>query len=379
METEKKLRPGGKRIYKLPRGLYQKVQGSKVFYIRYVDSEGRLRRERAGSKADAIDLVRKRKSDALRKIKLPEKLGRRAVSFAELCDDAKKYAQANNEGHQADVCRIEALRSEFGDRNAELIPIADFRKWFDQQKWKDGTYNRCRTVLFSIYRLGIENTKVTTNPARVLKRRRVSDDRVRFLGQRAPTPTDVEYLRSLDTEEARLRAVIEHDYPDHMDEFIIALNTGLRRKEQYVRINWAGIDLIRKDLFVPKSKNGEARHIPLNCEAREAFERLRRRTVRDETIPIHIDGPIFPGRNGERLTSARHWFEDAIEKGGIRDFTWHDLRHTFASRLIMAGVDIRTVADLMGHKRIQMTMRYAHLAPDHRQSAVERLCASQGA
>lgn len=62
-----------------------------------------------------------------------------------------------------------------------------------------------------------------------------------------------------------------------------------------------------------------------------------------------------------------------IPEAGLVDFTWHDLRHTFASRLVMADVDIRTVAELMGHKKIQMTMRYAHLAPEHKLVAVERL------
>ena len=80
-------------------------------------------------------------------------------------------------------------------------------------------------------------------------------------------------------------------------------------------------------------------------------------------------------RRGRPLLSARHWFEDAIAKAGISNFTWHDIRHTFASRLVMAGVDLRTVAELMGHKKIQMTMRYAHLAPSHKLDAVGKLSA----
>ncbi len=66
-------------------------------------------------------------------------------------------------------------------------------------------------------------------------------------------------------------------------------------------------------------------------------------------------------------------FEPAVEKTGLKDSTWHCSRRTFASRLVMAGVDIRTVAQLMEHSTIQMTMRYAHLAPEHAQSAVEKL------
>jgi len=67
------------------------------------------------------------------------------------------------------------------------------------------------------------------------------------------------------------------------------------------------------------------------------------------------------------------WFEIAVEAAGIENFTWHCLRHAFASRLVMAGVDIRTVAELMGHKSLQMTMRYAHLAPQHNAQAVAKL------
>jgi hypothetical protein len=75
----------------------------------------------------------------------------------------------------------------------------------------------------------------------------------------------------------------------------------------------------------------------------------------------------------ERLCGYKHWFDPAVETAGIRDFTWYCLRHTFASRLVMAGVDLRTVAELMGHKTIQMTRRYAHLAPEHNLAAVEKL------
>ena len=63
-----------------------------------------------------------------------------------------------------------------------------------------------------------------------------------------------------------------------------------------------------------------------------------------------------------------------LSNWGIANFHWHDLRHTFASRLVMAGVDIRTAQELMGHKTIQVTMRYAHLAPQHQLEAVQRLC-----
>ncbi len=75
-----------------------------------------------------------------------------------------------------------------------------------------------------------------------------------------------------------------------------------------------------------------------------------------------------------RLVSPREWFDPTVREARVPEFTWHCLRHTFASRLVMAGVDLRTVQELMGHKTIQMTVRYAHLAPKHQLAAVQRLC-----
>jgi site-specific recombinase XerD len=74
----------------------------------------------------------------------------------------------------------------------------------------------------------------------------------------------------------------------------------------------------------------------------------------------------------------RRWFEPVVKASGLLAFTWHCLRHTFASRLVMAGVDIRTVQELLGHKTISMTVRYSHLAPKHTLAAVERLDAPTG-
>jgi hypothetical protein len=76
--------------------------------------------------------------------------------------------------------------------------------------------------------------------------------------------------------------------------------------------------------------------------------------------------------------AIRRWFEEAIFKAGIEDFSWHCLRHTFCSRLIMAGVPLKTAQELMGHKTIQMTARYAHLAPEYPRNAVEMIAGVSG-
>ncbi|MBZ5687258.1 MAG: site-specific integrase [Acidobacteriia bacterium] len=352
-----------KKIVKKIRGVFEKVPRSGEWWIQYFDSEGRRRREKAGTKGNAIDLYRKRKLEALTGAKLPEKLRFRVVKFSEIAEDARTYVRTNNSGFKFDEYRLNRLIAEFGNRPAE-ISIEDLRRWIGEQDWSPATCNRYKTMLSLVYRLGIEHKKVKTNPAKLLKRKREDNERVRFLGQLLPEKTEDEDLKDLKDEEARLRAVVVKDYPAHLPELMIALHTGMRPSEQYA-LRWDRVDLIRHLISIPKSKNGKARHIPLNTEALGAFTELSKRRS--------PSGWVFVTMDGERLCGYKHWFGPAVETAGIRDFTWYSLRHTFASRLVMAGVDLRTVAELMGHKTIQMTMRYAHLAPEHNLAAVEKL------
>jgi integrase len=84
-------------------------------------------------------------------------------------------------------------------------------------------------------------------------------------------------------------------------------------------------------------------------------------------------GPVIRNLSGTPLEGARHWFEKAVALADVPDFRWHDLRHTFASRLAMAGAGIASIQRALGHKSISMTMRYAHLTEDFMQDVVERL------
>jgi site-specific recombinase XerD len=87
---------------------------------------------------------------------------------------------------------------------------------------------------------------------------------------------------------------------------------------------------------------------------------------------------VLCNRKGRAYRNPDSAFATAVRRAGIEDFTFHDLRHTFASRLVMAGVDLATVKELMGHRHIAMTLRYAHLTPGHKRSAVEVLSSGVG-
>jgi site-specific recombinase XerD len=130
-------------------------------------------------------------------------------------------------------------------------------------------------------------------------------------------------------------------------------------------LDWEDVDLARRFLRVKRGKNGESRYVRLNSVAVKALTKLKERSGGT--------GAVIRNSAGTALFAPRHWFPDAVEKAGIANFHWHDLRHTFASRLTMAGVGIRAVQEALGHKSIAMTVRYSHLAPDFMADAVEKL------
>jgi len=334
------------------RGIYEKAPGSGIWWIRYSDSMGRIRREKAGLKQTATTLYRKRKTEVLQGKKLPE-TRKRVMSFEELSKDALAYSKAHKQDSRHDGYRMHRLVGQFGGRPAEGITPQDIERFLaagiEQDKWAPATANRYRALLSLTYRLGIRNEKVSTNPARLVRHRLENNARVRWLRPE---------------EEQELRKYLEATDPLHLPEFDIALNTGLRLSEMYWR-TWENVNLERRILTVPRSKNGEKRHVPLNSVVMAALAQLK---AQDDG-----KGWIFRNERGERLTGPRYWFDAAIKETKIQDFHWHDLRHTFASRLIMGGMDLRTVQELMGHKTIAMTCRYAHLAPTYQLAAVERL------
>jgi integrase len=248
---------------------------------------------------------------------------------------------------------MKPLKEKFGNREAESITPQDMERWLadnvDENEWEPATVNRYKALISLAYRLGIENGKVEKNPAKLVKRRRENNARIRFLSE---------------DEEKRLRAVMRKDYAEHLPELDFALNTGVRCGEQYA-LMWDCVDLKNKVLTIRLSKNGEMRHLPINDVALAALVELRGR---------HKGNAVFVRKSGEPILAPRFWFEPAIEEAKIDDFTWHCLRHTFASRLVMKDVNLTTVRELMGHKSIQMTLRYAHLAPKHLAAAVAVLC-----
>ena len=347
-----------------PKGVYEKEPGSGVWWIRYADASGRIRREKVGNKGAATKLYQKRKTQVMEGKKLPEQFRAKPVTFAELADDAIEWAKSHKNTWEDDQIRLKPLREVFGARTADSITPQEIERWLTTQgksrsrdkarngkKWKPATCNRYKALISLVYREGVKNGKVTLNPARQVERRRENNLRDRFL---------------LPEEERAIRDVISATRPERLPELDIALHTGMRRGEQY-GCEWSWVDLDRKVLTVPRSKHGEKRRVYLNDTAIAAFRTLWKFSQGTGKVFAHL-------YSSDETIGAREWFRAMLDDAKVKNFRWHDLRHTFASRLVMAGVDIRTVQELMGHKTIQVTLRYAHLAPEHQLEAVQRLC-----
>jgi integrase len=334
----------GEKAEETMKGVYEKKTGSGIWYVRFADKTGRIRKEKAGTKSAAEKLYFKRKNEVLQGKKLPETLRRRVILFSEIAEDALEYSRQHKRSYRDDKSRMKLLKKWFGNLEAESLCVDEIEKKLCQaataSKWAPSTFNHYRSLVMLVYREARRVGKVSTNPGRDVRHRREDNSRVRQL-----TPA----------EEGRLRKVMRRRYRWHEPELDLALNTGLRQGNQY-GLEWDMVDFNGKMLNIPRSKNEEPLHVYLNKPAVEALEKVRRQGNRS--------GRVFRAKStGDPLRGPRTWFERALKDAKIDGFHWHDLRHTFASRLRQKGAKLEDIAEALGHKTLMMTKRYAHLGP----------------
>ena len=215
-------------------------------------------------------------------------------------------------------------------------------------QWSDATINRHFAFLRHVLMLAVKDGKLTQNPVSGLK----------FF-------PEVKRTRFLSGDElVRLRGVMQQG---DWKLVALAIETGLRRGEQF-RLRWDQVDLENGVLTLPLPKGGKTRHVPLSEEAKailRSFDSFLRSAW------------VFPGLKEvtqpmDSRAFLRRSFEPGLRQAGITGACWHSLRHTAASRRVMAGVDLVSVKEILGHRDIQTTLRYAHLAPGHLRDAVNR-------
>jgi integrase len=227
--------------------------------------------------------------------------------------------------------------------------------------WSETTANEYRITLLRIFQLAIDNNLLTVNPATKAKRYKLQNMRTRELSA---------------SEEERLRKSIRAKYPSKEPEFDLALHVGCRASNLYgihragrkpmAGLTWEDVNWDWKLVTFPRSKNGASYQVPLNQVALDALKVLLKRAT-DGT------GPVIRKPSGIELYSGRKWFENCLKDAAITNFRWHDLRHTFATRLRRAGVSIEDIRVLLGHGAKSITERYAHADMTTLAAAVAKL------
>lgn len=353
------------------RGIY-KQPGCDLYYIRYVGLDGKIRRESTHTKdykqAEGILIDRKK---LVKDGKEPEPVKKIANhAFSELVTQYKKWAERQR-CYKSKVYLIDQLKDDFGDlplRRINTMLIEQYQsnrmlqgrrktKTKEIQGNKPATINRLTATLKHMMTKAVEWELVDEEilkKVRRVKQLEENNGRLRFLSQE-------ECQRLIECCNPLLRPIV-----------IVALNTGLR-KDNILGLEWeTNVDLHHGFIFVTQTKNGKRLEIPMNQTTRDTLTNLYRGT---KERPRRIDTPFvfYDPATGKRYQDIKRSFATACRKAGIQDFTFHDLRHTFASLLVMAGADLTTVSRLLGHKDIKMTLRYAHLAPSHMANAVSML------
>lgn len=298
----------------------------------------------------------------------------------------KPWALAHQKAGQETIDAIESVWGGLYDKLlTELNPFDVERIKSKRLKAgrKPATVNRDLDRIRSALSRAVEWGRLPAHPLATVKRAKGDDNsRVRYLSadeekalRAALAARETQRRKSRESHNAWHSGRGTEGHPqwpkdgftDHlMPMVLVAMNTGLRRGELF-GLEWRNINLPARLLTVTagNAKSRKARHVPLNDEALDVLTRWRKQSKGT--------GLVFPGAGGGKLTNVNKSWDGIVTDAELIDFRFHDLRHDFASKLVMAGVDLNTVRELLGHADIAMTLRYAHLAPDKLADAVSKL------
>lgn len=297
--------------------------------------------------------------------------------------DYEQYALARMRTGKKRIYELKLYFGHLFDQRIENITPWLIEKWrLSEQKEgkKPSTIHRNETTLKAAINKALEWGFINEHPLKGLKPLKIQDNRVvAYLS----AEQEARLMKAINEREQRIKtgresgnewrrargyeekAVIPPEaFADHLKPMVLlSLNTGLRAGE-LLALTWQAIDLSNKLLTVEghSAKNGRSRHVPLNKKALAALAQWR----------LQVDADfVFPGVDGGKLYDVpkKPWLA-VLKAAGIPGFRWHDMRHHFASRLVMMSIDLNTVRELLGHSDTKMTLRYAHLAPEHKASAV---------
>ena len=315
-----------------------------VVEVRYPDGKRlrkRFRREREASRFFGAENVKIESGTW-------QKLTPRDLSLAEALVRYRDYSKVQHRSHKSYVAP--SLKMWERELNPTvLLSTVTSAQVEDVKLRRAGRVSRSTVdkdigVLKSFFNWCVARGLASVNPVRKVKGFREDNTRLRYL-------TEPEYERLIEVAHA------VHS-PYLAERITLAIHTGLRRGNLFC-LRWDQVDFLNQVLRVPRTKSNHPHAVPVNKTALETLERLHRDRSNSPYVFPHVGGK----HDVQPVMDAKNAFHAALDAAGIEDFTWHDLRHTFASWLVMRGASLRAVADLLGHRSLKMAMRYAHLSP----------------
>jgi integrase len=350
------------------KGLYKR---GNVYWLRYAGLDGRIIRESSGTSVydDAKTLLIDRRK-AVRDGQQPEVKKIANHTLKELSEEYLKWA-GKQRCFRTKKGYVLQLVEAFGHlqlRRFNQLLLEQYQTERLNGGNKPATVNRLLATLRHMFTKAVDWGMV-------------EDEALKRVRKAKLLPENNRRLRFLSKEE--IQSLLEKCNEYLKPIVIMALNTGCRKSE-ILNLRWDQVDLKHGFILLDRTKNGERREIPINGTLRESLETLFQGTKKR---PRRLDIPwVFYElkteidsetgeikKTGKPYGDVKKSFQNALIKAGIKDFKFHDLRHCFASHLVMAGVDLTTVKELLGHKTLTMTLRYAHLAPSHKVKAVDVL------
>jgi integrase len=339
-------------------GIVEHPPGSGKLWAR-VKYLGKQYWKRAANRTHARALVHQMHT-AILKGEFPPKPTERPSLFNELLEDYKLAKQRAAKAIMRTDIGYRRLIERFGGRRADSITLAEVEEWQRDLmgSMSIASANHHLQLLRAILLRGVTNRRLRREDVPPMKLENPNNKRVRYL---------------TDNEELLLMAVSPVWFQPLVS---LAIHTGMRKGEMLC-LTWPDVDFTTGTIWIRDAKSGEGRRLPMNSVARAALitmrearrERLRARVVsRNEAAAFVVAAP----EGGFFHNLNRYWYV-ALKRAGITNLHFHDLRHTFATRYMMAGGNLFSLQTLLGHKTAAMVQRYAHLDEKHLQAEVERL------
>jgi integrase len=279
---------------------------------------------------------------------------RGAPTFEALADKYSSLVSIHKRGHHVERFILKTLKAYFGKYRVSDLTVEDAEKYKTERSRsvRPATVNRGLTVAKHMLAKAVEWEMITENPFRGVRNLGVPKRDERVLS----ADEEIKLLAACDQVRSRLLRPL----------IVLALNSGMRRGE-LLGLEWSRVDFDQRAIRIINAKsNAGNRVIPMNTTVHTLLSDLAKR----EISPL-----VFPSNRkpGEKLLDLKKGFKKAVQLAEIPHIRFHDMRHTFATRLVRAGVDIISVQYLLGHSKLSMTGRYAHSLADVKMAAVSKL------